>query len=55
MKKPRQLTNKDFPNKSFLNDKIPPTMDNFDLLLNEHNKLVAVVNKMIENEFGVKL
>ena len=54
MKLPKQLSKSDFPNKAYVNGNIPPTMDNFNILLESHNNLAEIV-RYIVRESLIKL
>jgi hypothetical protein len=50
MKIPNKLTNKDFPNKAYVNKQIPPTMENFNVLLEAYNNMATVVRRICHEE-----
>ena len=55
MKVPKQLSKSDFPNKPYVNGSIPPTMDNFNALLESYNNLSEVVRELAAMHLNLRL
>ena len=48
---PKILSAEDFPNKPYVNGAIPPTMDNFNALLESYNNLTEIVRELADREY----
>ena len=48
---PKILSAEDFPNKPYVNGAIPPTMDNFNALLESYNNLSEIVRELADREY----
>lgn len=51
MKVPKHLSIEDFKNKPYFENKIPPTMENFNILLEQYNNLAKIVREMANNQY----